>query len=157
MFSVSAVGAKSKEMVSNISHDCFGKNSVWDRLYIADAAFLNIGIAIGSTFIHYIEETLGVPYRSLKKFSGYVIDDGNKFFHEVSYFVRDLNLADSTPDFTRVDRDARSFGYAKLSSVGKGEISLIRAQAMFQLCQQGLQKDPGYLITGSQERIHSSR
>lgn len=148
LFSVSAIGPKASKLLSNLSSESFGKDSIWDRLLKEDAAVLNIGIGVGCTFIHYVEQMLNVPYRYKKLFTGNVIVDGKKSKRGIIYFVRDLNYHGAAPNWGNLDRDARADGVVRARIVGKGEVNLIRCQRMFELCEQGLKKNSSYLVNG---------
>lgn len=148
IFSVSAIGAKSGDITKDVSRECFGLGSVWERLYNLNAAFMNIGIDVGSTFIHYIEQRLKVPYRYKRLFAGYLIEGSQKKRSGVVHFARDLTYRAATPDFTKLAQDARESGLAKIIPIGKSEINMIRAREMFELCRQKLKVDPSYLVEG---------
>jgi aminopeptidase-like protein/aminoglycoside N3'-acetyltransferase len=148
IFSVCAIGPKAKELTANLNKECFGKDSVWDRLMRLDAVVLNIGIEVGSTFIHYVERRLNVPYRYNKLFSGDIIEGDRRRKDAVIYFVKDLSYPAARANWSNLNRDARNDPAVKFEKVGRGEISLIRCRRMFELCRRGLKKNPAYLVEG---------
>jgi len=73
----------------HVSTDSFGEGSIFDYIYKNDykIAFVNTSFHY-CTFIHYIEQAYGVPYRYIKKFSGNTIKNGISKETECYFFVR---------------------------------------------------------------------
>jgi aminoglycoside N3'-acetyltransferase len=103
---------------------------------------------VHGALIHHVEQELGVPYRYIKRFAGTTVVDGEARATEVAYNVRDLDSERNVPYFMRLDRDARADGSAAVARVGRGEVSLLRARRMRELIEQGLSRDPEYLVLG---------
>jgi len=148
IFSVVALGGRAAELAGDVSADCFGDDSIWGRLYACDAAICNIGIGSHATFIHHVEQRLGVPYRFPKTFRGTTIVAGVPRETEVVYNVRPLDDPRCAPYFMRLDRDGRLDGSVRAVPVGRGEINLVRARRMAELIHAGLEQDPEYLVMG---------
>ena len=148
IFSVLAIGGRADELVAYVPDDCFGDDSIYDRVVKADGAVVNVGIGIHSALIHHLEQKIGVPYRYIKKFSGTTRVDDVERQSTVDYNVRDLASPRSRAYFMRLDADARRTGAAKFERVGRGEINLLRAREMEELVREGLARDPEYLVGG---------
>jgi aminoglycoside 3-N-acetyltransferase len=149
IFSVIAFGARAQELAGDAgAEDCFGPDSVYARLLAADGAVANVGIGVHGALIHHIEQQLGVPYRYIKRFAGTTVLDGQARQTEVAYNVRDLDSERNVPYFMRLDHDARADGSAAVARVGRGEVNLLRARRMREHIEQGLSRDPEYLVLG---------
>ena len=58
MFSVYAIGKDSKALVENVSNECFGTDSFWDRFLRESGKICNFNFDSGSTLIHHIEKKI---------------------------------------------------------------------------------------------------
>ena len=115
----------------------------------ADGKFCNFNFDSASTFIHYVEKKLNVPYRYDKGFDGILMGPGNKeakgrFYH----FVYDTEKPNHAPDFTKFDKKARETGLAKTARLGKGSIVCINAKDTLALIKSELGRDLAFLIRG---------
>lgn len=87
IFSVAARGpAQAHYAVAG--QECFGEDSVFAKLLARDVHILFIGETFDMTFIHYLERRHNVPYRFLKRFSGFINEAGQRRVASVLYFVR---------------------------------------------------------------------
>ncbi|MDB5492267.1 MAG: aminoglycoside N(3)-acetyltransferase [Micavibrio sp.] len=68
--SVSALGKAARALTENAPENAYGENSFFDRFFRLDGVIANINFDAGSTFIHYVERELQVPYRFDKRFTG---------------------------------------------------------------------------------------
>lgn len=98
IFSFVDIGKKALSLMSDVSKDSFGYDSVFDRLFACKAKglFLNLAIrnseAPPSTLIYYIEQKFGVDYSYKKEFSGKIVDDRNTYEDTFLYNVRNFDL-----------------------------------------------------------------
>ena len=145
MFSVTAVGAQAAALTSGISVECFGEGSVWDRLFDLDALICNLNLDAASTFIHFVERRLSVPYRYDKLFTGWSTRDGEPHKDSVLFFCQDASNAETVAYFERFDELARSRGIVASTRVGRGGITAIRARASAELITDELHRDPWFL------------
>ena len=69
LFSVAALGPKA-DLVLDVGKSAFGARSVFERLQRTNAAFLHVGrpVAVGNTFVHFVEQSCGATYRYHKAF-----------------------------------------------------------------------------------------
>ena len=68
-----AVTGKDKEYLCSLNNnDSFGKDSPFNYLYERKAKNVILDVTMQNcfTYVHYVEECIGVPYRYLKKFTG---------------------------------------------------------------------------------------
>lgn len=150
IFSVAGIGPKIKELFENLPDDCFGQDCIYDRLKKINAQICNIGVGFQfATFVHYAEESAGVPYRFKKIFRGRLINGPERTTKEVIYYVRNAEENLSTlPDLSRLERDANSSGRLAKAKVGLGFVTNIDCRSLFDLCLAGIKSDPWYLAKG---------
>jgi len=90
------VWGKDRELLVDMdAKDAFGKDSVFGYLHRNHAKALVIGLPTlsGLTFIHYVEQMVGVPYRYAKDFTaGYIDENGVESLKTYSMYVRDLDM-----------------------------------------------------------------
>lgn len=103
MYSFMVCGKDAKMLADMNNVDCWGQYSPFGYMYRNNAkvVFLNVSVQRGFTFVHYVEETLQVPYRYFKNFRGEYIDrDGKKYNRNYIMYVRDLsiNMKEYNPD-----------------------------------------------------------
>lgn len=90
------VWGKDRELLTEMDpKDAFGADSVFGYLHRNKAKALVIGLPTlsGLTFIHYVEQMVGVPYRYSKDFTaGYIDSNGSESQKTYSMYVRDLDM-----------------------------------------------------------------
>lgn len=145
MFSVAAVGARAEELTSDVSHECFGEDSFWDRFLAADGVVCNLNLDAASTFLHHVEWRLRVPYRFDKLFCGRVVADGTPRKRGAVFYCQDASNPDTIAYFERFDELARERGEALTASVGRGAVVGIRARGAVELVADEIGRDPWFL------------
>jgi aminopeptidase-like protein/aminoglycoside N3'-acetyltransferase len=153
MFSIAAVGRRAREFTDDAPIECFGPGSFFDRFMKANGAIFNIGIPVGSTFIHYVEQSLNVPYRFKKLFTGQLIKDGNARKASAVFFCQDLTNPDTVADWTLFEKEARRQEAVRTVVVGRCQVSTIRAEDVFGICMEGLKKNPWFLTVAGRKSI----
>ena len=150
-FSVSVLGAAAKYLTENTSSHSFGRDSFWDRFTKENGKVLNMNFDAGSTYIHFVEKMMNVPYRYDKGFTGQSLIDGvwqeQTFYH----FVRHLDKPDWDTSMTRFDRLARKKSITLTANLGNGNILSMRATEVYTIIQNVLIENPYYLTTGQGE------
>ncbi len=147
-FSIAAIGKNAEYFTKDTTFHSFGKGCFWERFLKKDGKFCNFNFDSGSTFIHYVEKCLGVPYRYDKGFSGKLLENGKEIECEFIHFVYDLNNPEHVPDFTKLDKRAKELGFSKVANLGKGTILRISAKDKFKLISEEIKKVPNFLIKG---------
>jgi len=151
IFSVAAIGGRAAELTQGISNECFGKGSIWHRLHELDALVCNLNLDSASTFIHYVERCLNVPYRFDKLFTGKLITKAGARKHAVLFFCQDLTNRSTVAAFERFHATAVKCEAARAVKVGRGAINSIRARQTFDLIARELKTAPNLLVAGNQE------
>jgi len=146
IFSVIAKGAKSKEMISNLSTDCFGTDSIFEKLYHENALFLMLGTDLNVlTMIHYIENFMKVPYRYEKIFSGIIRKNGKEIKRSYKYCVRNLDL-DPKLSLNKLYENLQSKNKIKEIDLGEGKIMSFRAKDLFLITKEMLEENPYAIV-----------
>lgn len=64
IFSVAGIGPDVNKLFKELPVECFGPSCIYDQLKKANAYICNIGVGFQyATFVHYVEEKVGAPYR----------------------------------------------------------------------------------------------
>lgn len=147
-FSIAAIGKDAQFFVNNLPNHSFGSDSFWDRFLKSNGKFCNFNFDSGSTFFHYVEKILNVPYRYDKKFSGKIMKDGKSINETWSHFVFDHEKKNHWPNFEKFSKKAVNLGLVKTSNLGKGQITCISSKDVFTLIKNEIVNDPTFLIDG---------
>lgn len=142
--SVTAIGHLAKEITENIPENAYGKNSFFDRFYQRKGIICNLNFDAGSTFIHYVERHLNVPYRFDKKFTGIFIKNGIKEERKSTIWVRYLTKGTSSK-FEAFDQLAKQENLYKTAQVGRGFVGAVAAEDTLNLIQNTLPLRPWFL------------
>lgn len=148
-FSIIAVGSKAEYITKNAPENPYSKEGFWDRFIKIDGKFCNFNFDAASTFIHYVERELKVPYRYDKPFSGESIKNGVKKKKLFYHFAYDKDNPAYKPNYPEFDRKAKKTALAKTVNLGKGQVVSISARDTFDLIKKELKNDPNFLIVGS--------
>lgn len=121
----------------------WGQDSPFGYLHENNGKNLLIDISLGGsfTFLHYVEETIGVPHRYFKDFHGeYITKDGIREERTYTMFVRDLDIDSSqvTPDDCMVNA-----GVAKKVMFGAEELQLVDLTKAFSFVEDDLRYHNG--------------
>lgn len=95
IYSFAVWGKDAAELCAMKNKSAFGIDSPFNYMKEKYVEHLMIGIPFikGYTFVHYVEELVGVPYRYLKDFTGsYIDENGNESIRTYSMNVRDLDM-----------------------------------------------------------------
>lgn len=147
-FSIAAIGKNAGYFTKDAPEHSFGPNCFWERFMKSNGKFCNFNFDAGSTFIHYVEKTLRVPYRYDKAFPGKSIINGKEEDRVFYHFVYDLNKPNNGPEFTKFHKKAMDSGLVKTADLGKGQVVLISAKDTFELIKSELPKNTAFLIKG---------
>ena len=91
LFSFSCIGPDKKKLILRKSINCFGKNSVYERLFKKDILIINLGIkySTGLTAFMHLEKEANVFYRKDKIFTGKTLDlNGNLIKDKAKHFIK---------------------------------------------------------------------
>lgn len=150
IFSHAGIGKNAKKLLKNLSNECFGRDSFFDRLYKFDGKIINFGKFFDITFLHYIENAFGVGHRFNKKFSGTIVrEDGSRCNKEVVYYVRYLpkDGKDVKYDMTQLGDELERRGLLRRVSLGNSYILSSKARDCCELGLSMLKKDEHAFLT----------
>lgn len=149
-FSIVAVGRNAEYFTQNNSEYSFGDNSFWKKILDKNGVFVNFNLNVGmATFLHYIENTLNVPYRYHKPFNGIRINkDGKEIKDTFYHFVRDLNKDNHLPDTNKLIEVANNNKIVNKSELGKGKIYSFKSSDLYNLIAYEIKRNPSFLIKG---------
>ncbi len=153
IFSVAAAGPLAEELTRDAPEDCFGDNSFWERFLKRDGLICNLNFDAGSTFLHFVERRLKVPYRFLKRFPGTLRRRGVERPAAGIHFCHDLSDPDTEASFELFDRLGRAQGVVKTVPVGRGSVVALRAKAAYELMQREIQRFPDLLIAAGKRHL----
>jgi aminoglycoside 3-N-acetyltransferase len=156
MLSVAAIGSNAEELTNNISNICLGAGSIWERLHAAKAKICNLNLDPGSTFIHYFERLMNVPYRRDIRMDGFCVDDGERVPHHVVYAGRDLDDPAVANCRDRYFEISYARGLARRCAVGRGFISAMSFDDTASLLERELRADPWLLTVAGQKKASRS-
>ena len=139
IFSVSAWGAD-KNFFADVGPDCFGVNSVFEKLYDRDAKIIFLGDTFDITYIHFVEQHFGVPYRFIKHFTGVIKTKERLRECTVSYNVRPLDK-NIEYDLERIAKYLNLKKVLKAVPLGYSKIRCVGAVDAFKAITQGLTED----------------
>lgn len=145
-YSVIANGKLSCFLTENATDNSFGKDSFFHRFEENDGIILNLNFDAGSTFLHYLEREMLVPYRFDKTFEGRI--QGEQEIKKSTIFVRYMD--DCTyPAFELFDRIARKRGKFLTSNLGRGQVGLIRSNHCRDILKEEFRTRPYLLTSGN--------
>lgn len=129
--------------------DSFGENSIFGFLHRDDAKIVCIGCGLDRvTFVHFLEQSVGVSYRYFKKFSGKLIKNKQVFDLSTRYFVRNQEI-ESQIDLSSFKNAALRQKLLKTDVFVRFPISSISARSFFDLGAQMISVDEYSLIKAS--------
>jgi aminoglycoside 3-N-acetyltransferase len=146
IFSFSIYGKDKQKFIDTSLTDCFGTGTIFDEFYKKNGKILCLGCSLDrATFIHYVEQQLGVPYRYFKNFKGEVFLNGTKHKITTQYFVRDLRI-DATTDLSLLKDNAMRTNNLIKSNLGRFPISCISSYDFYRIAKDLYDSDPYSLI-----------
>lgn len=148
LYSVTGLGPRAKDLLSDLPNTSFGKGCFFDRLMNASGKLCGVGAALGSTpFLHYVEEIVGVPFRYKKLFTGRINHDGTS--RKTGWIATvPIESANGLPDGNTLERSARGGGQCRTKQVGQGEVFAIECGKFYELALRELTRDPWITARG---------
>ena len=144
IFSVAIWGAN-RTSYQEVGSNCFGDESIFQKIRDADFKMVFLGENFALTYLHFIEQDFGVPYRFIKTFAGKILIDGKLVERTFEYFVRPLD-GSVRYDLERLARFLDSRGVLRKSKLGYASVRLVRAQDAYRIIARELQRDPRFLL-----------
>ncbi len=132
IYSFAVWGKDAKQLYNAKIETCFGKDSLFAYMFSKNAKALAVGLSptAGTTFIHYVEECLNVPFRYNKVFTGNIIDENNIASEKsVSMFVRDLQI--NAQYITELDDIITNLSVNKKQLINNIEFNTVYLRGLF--------------------------
>ncbi|MBU0729458.1 MAG: AAC(3) family N-acetyltransferase [Proteobacteria bacterium] len=148
--SVASIGQMAKLLTADAPENSYGSNCFFERFLEVGGKVCNMNFDAGSTFLHYVERKLKVPYRFDKSFEGIVVKRGNSYHRRSTLWVRYLSSDDTQAVFEPFDKLASQQGIYRRHRVGRGFIGVISAQDTFDLLRRTLPERPWILTKAEQ-------
>lgn len=145
-YSIAALGGSARTLTVDAPENSFGAGSFFDRFYRAGGKIMNFNFDAGSTFVHYVERCLDVPYRFDKTFSGTLRLKGEETQAQNTIWVRYLSDDALAAAFEGLDELAREKGLFYTRKLGRGEIGVFSAADTYDLIARTLPHRP-WLLT----------
>lgn len=145
IFSFAGVGVMGLPVLRGVPPTSFGYGSVFHRLHQMNALMLFVGCHFACTFVHFVEQSIGVTYRYLKEFTGEVSYLGHTWQGTFDYYVRNLDLG-LTHNFRGLE--LQLFDAGKLRSAelpGGHEVLGVRCRDVYDVIVERLPGDPLFL------------
>lgn len=143
-FSVAAIGERAVFYTQNPPEKSFGDNCFFERFFQQNGIICNLNFDAGSTYVHYVEHKLNVPYRYDKQFKGRVKVNGEWEERFSYHFVYDK--PENEPVFERLHILCVENGIAKVEKLGRGVVLGERAQDLFFFIQEMMKERPRFLL-----------
>jgi aminopeptidase-like protein/aminoglycoside N3'-acetyltransferase len=138
---IAGLGPRAEELFTRLPNTSYGKDCLHERLMKSGGKICGIGVGVAEApFIHYVEESVGVPFRYKKLLTGRVAQNGElrKQGWITSLPIQAIN---GLPDGTRLERMARSEGVCRVASVGLGEVVSIDCQSFYEVISREIAAD----------------
>lgn len=145
-YSVAAVGARAEALTAHAPENSFAPEGFFGRFLEADGVVLNLNFDAGSTFLHYLERELQVPYRFDKTFEGRIRERGETRLAKNTIHVRYLSSDATAPAFEPFHALAQAAGLFVSEPLGRGRMGCIRATTCQRLLAETLPVRP-WLLT----------
>ena len=147
IFSAVVAGEAPEHLFTIRDQDCFGPESVFAHLADVDAllVFFDVSFEL-CTFIHHVEQGLGVPYRYIKTFTGDVVSGGARTRVSARFFVRRLD-EDVVTYLTPLWDSLAAAGLGRTASIPGGPtLRAVRARDVAAHAAERIAAEPDFLL-----------
>jgi len=142
IFSVCVYGKQSKIIKKLPYKDSFGKNSIFDYLYSENVKLICLGCELKVvTFLHYIEQSLQVPYREFKIFNTKVLNKKNKIINtKIKFFCRPAN-SNYSYNLNKLKKEMVKQKKLCICKFGRIKSYSFKARDFFEICKNILKNN----------------
>src|SRR5271157_903106 len=148
IFSVAGLGPKAEQLLTRLPNTSYGKDCLHERLMKSGGKICGIGVGLGeASFLHYVEEAVGVPFRYKKLFTGRIRQNG-KLSKQGWIVSVPIEAANGLPDGTHFEKKARSEGLCRIAEVGRGEVVSIDCSSFYEFISREIARDPWITARG---------
>ena len=144
-YSVAAIGARATALTQGVPINSFGKGSFFDRFDDVNGVICNLNFDAGSTYLHYLERELEVPYRFDKTFEGMSLVEGKLQKGKSTIYVRYVSDDLTTAAFESFHHLAVREKLFLSQHLGRGQLGCIRASQCRKLLSEALPSSPNLL------------
>lgn len=144
IFSVAVFGPD-KDYFIDVGMNCFGEGSIFEKLYEKNVKIVFLGETFDMTYIHFIEQRYGVPYRFIKEFKGQI-----KFGNELKEFIfyynvwpLDIKIGYNLEGIADFLNDK---GVLRKEKLGNSKIRVVSAVDAFDAIADGLKENIKFLL-----------
>lgn len=143
IFSVAGIGPVAQALLSKLPHECFGVDSVFDRVRRADGKFVLVGVGLyEAVFRHFVESRMRVPWRYDKQFAGTIRTGSGAPRRETWLYNVRLFAPNADPAGEAIEALALAEGIGAERRFGDTFVQTARAGALYELCVRELTIDP---------------
>lgn len=148
IFSVAGEGPRAELLLARLPNTSYGTDCFHERLMKSGGKICGIGVGLAeASFLHYVEEAVGVPFRYKKLFTGRITQNGKPSKHGWISSVP-IQAPNGLPHGTRMEEMARSEGRSRVANVGLGEIVSIDCRSFYELTSREIARDPWITARG---------
>jgi aminoglycoside 3-N-acetyltransferase len=141
-----ATGAKAGWICEHASAYGYGPDTPWERLVALEGKMLFWGVDLRNmTFVHHVEQQIGVPHLYHKVYDAPVIVDGKPIELPVVTSVRYLDF-NIVYNFKRLSDDLAASGALQSLRQSPFQAHLVSCRAVMEHLIRVLAKDPYYLL-----------
>jgi len=135
------------------SINAFDEDSAFGHVRRAGGSVVFLGAGPESnTFIHHVEEAVGIPYRYLKSFAGEIETGNERQPVTLLYRVRPVEAGIVEYDWQRLAEDLRDRQILRGSPLGNSRLESYRAQDLFEYWSERLRREEHFLLTEASRR-----
>jgi aminopeptidase-like protein/aminoglycoside N3'-acetyltransferase len=146
--SVAGLGPMAEKLLTGLPNTSYGTDCFYERLLKCGGKVCGLGVSLAdASFLHYVEEAVGVPFRYKKLFTGRIRQNG-KLKKQGWVVSVPLGVANALPDGSRLEKLARSEGRCRVAKVGLGEIVSVDCSSLYELASRELARDPWFTAQG---------
>jgi aminopeptidase-like protein/aminoglycoside N3'-acetyltransferase len=138
IYSVTAIGHRAKELLSNLPNTCFGKGSIYERLIKVGGKICTIGVELKDvTFLNHLEEVADKPLRFNRLYTGYIRESSARV--KTGWLCSEpLPGQEDKPYVQMLNELFQSSGKCRTVSLGSGDVRCVTAADMAHLFNSAL-------------------
>jgi len=146
----SLVGKGAEKLSKKIKNESsFEDSSLFGELHRMNAKLMMLGINynIGLTYFHYIEESVGVPYRKFIKLQGKVEElDGSVHGIAIKYYGRNTMKLQYNIDHIEPFLENSEGSVVAVNQIGGSTVKLMNARDVYDRVAVALRNDPNLVL-----------
>lgn len=150
IFSHVALGKHAKALCGNTGPSGTGSGSVFERLHIFGAKLVHFGIRFydACTYLHYVEQVVGVPYRYSKWFTGQSITPEGTREISAEFYVRAYERFQfhRPQGVTRLESDLLAAGILRYEDVDGIPVAVAGCREILDFARPKMAEAPFYLL-----------